>query len=209
MWIDFVLQAAIILSMLSMFLFAHSIPQNLFAKLRLFRRRSEIEAKRHFVAGAQLLSTAASAADARRVEGEADRAIALDPADAASHILKALALELQGFRTSALASMDVALSPLAAKTLTAAERADALLKRAELRSQTGGGDGDGGAVEDLLESVRLKGDNAKAYDLLGRCYEKKGSVAAARNAFRDAIRVRPDYVPALDALTRLEKTNSL
>ncbi|GFP88164.1 hypothetical protein PHJA_000960100 [Phtheirospermum japonicum] len=83
--------------------------------------------------------------------------MSLDPNDATSHILKALVLELQGFRTSALDSLDVALSPMDAKSLSGDERGDALYKRAELRVAVGGG----GAVEDLVESVRLKGDNER------------------------------------------------
>lgn len=198
MWRDLFLQGAIFVITVLMFLFSQNIPQKLLSKLRLHRRRSHLEAKRHFVLGAQLLSESPSAAEA-----EADRAIALDPTDAASHILKALALDLQGFRTSALASLDAALSPLAARTLTDCERADALFKRAELRAVGG----EEGAVEDLVESVRLKGFNAEAYSLLGRCYQKKGLLAPARDAFQNALRVLPDYASARDALARLDQTN--
>lgn len=202
MWSDLLLQAAIFLVMLFMFLLTQNVPQNLFSKLRLFSRRSHLQAKRHFVLGAQLLSQATSSSDrslAQRAEAEADRAISLDPTDAASHILKALALELQGFKTSALDSLDAALSPLAVKSLSDGERGEALFKRAELRLAAGCG----GAVEDLVESVRLKGDNAKAYGLLGQCYEKKGLNEEARKAFEDALRVQPNYDSARDALVRL------
>ncbi|KAI3460074.1 hypothetical protein Pfo_016737 [Paulownia fortunei] len=202
MWTDLLLQAAIILLTLFMFLFIHDIPQKLFSKLRLLRRRSHLQAKRHFVLGAQLLSQARSSSDrslAERAESEADRAISLDPKDAAFHILKALALELQGFKTSALDSLDAALSPLAVKSLSDGERGEALFKRAELRVAMGGG----GAVEDLVESVRLKGDNEKAYGLLGDCYEKKGLKEEARKAYENAIRVQPNYDSARDALARL------
>ncbi|XP_011074276.1 uncharacterized protein LOC105159041 [Sesamum indicum] len=203
MWSDLLLQAAIILIAVFMFLFIHSIPQKLFSKLRLLSRRSNFEAKRHFVLGAQLLSQARSSSDrslAHRAEAEADRAISIDPKDAAYHILKALALELQGFKTSALDSLDIALSPLAAKSLSDGERAEALFKRAELRLAVIDG---GGAVEDLVESVKLKGDNARAYGLLGECYEKKGLKEEARKAYGDALRVQPEYDSARDALARL------
>lgn len=207
MWGDLILQAAIFVVALFWFLLTQNIPQSLFSKLRLFSRRSHLQAKRHFVLGAQLLSQAASSSDpslASRAEAEADRAISLDPADAASHILKALALEIQGFRTSALDSLDAALSPLAVKSLSGGEKADALFKRAELRVAVGGG----GAVEDLMESVRLKADNAKAYWLLGECLEKNGLNEEARKALQDALRVRPDYEPARVALARLVPSSS-
>ncbi|KAL3634042.1 hypothetical protein CASFOL_021096 [Castilleja foliolosa] len=207
MWIDLLLQASIILIFLSMFLFIHNIPQTLLSKLRLLvmSRRSDVRAKRHFVLGAQLLSQSRSTPDNRtfaaRAVAEAELAISLDPNDAASHILKALALELQGFRTSALDSLDAALSPMAVKSLSSAERGEALYKRAELRVAVGGG---GGAVEDLVESVRLGGDNAKAYGLLGECYEKNGLRLEAQKAYEDALRVQPNYKLAQDALARLE-----
>lgn len=202
MWGDLLLQAAIILLVIFMFLFIHGIPQKLFTKLRLLTRRSGLQAKRHFVLGAQLLSQARSSSDrslAERAAAEADKAISLDPRDAASYILKALALELQGFRTSALQSLDAALSPLAVKSLSDGERGDALFKRAELRVAAGVG----GAVEDLVESVRLKGDSVKAYGLLGECYEKKGLKDEARKAYENALGIQPNYEPARDGLARL------
>ncbi|KAL9143968.1 hypothetical protein ABFS82_14G268700 [Erythranthe guttata] len=206
MLFDILLQVAIFLVLLFMFLFVHEVPQKLISKLRLLTRRSNLQARRHFVIGAQLLSQARSSSSdfrslAERAAAEADKAIALDPKEAASHILKALALELLGFKTSALDSLDAALSPLAAKSLSDEERGNALFKRAELRAAVDGGGG--AAVEDLVESVRLKGDNAKAYGLLGECYEKKGLIDEAQKAYENALRVQPDYVLARDSLTRL------
>ncbi|KAL7127680.1 hypothetical protein ABFS83_14G268300 [Erythranthe nasuta] len=206
MLFDILLQVAIFLVLLFMFLFVHEVPQKLISKLRLLTRRSNLQARRHFVIGAQLLSQARSSSSdfrslAERAAAEADKAIALDPKEAASHILKALALELLGFKTSALDSLDAALSPLAAKSLSDEERGDALFKRAELRVAVDGGGG--AAVEDLVESVRLKGDNAKAYGLLGECYEKKGLIDEAQKAYENALRLQPDYVSARDSLTRL------
>ncbi|MCE5166573.1 hypothetical protein HAX54_022039 [Datura stramonium] len=212
MWRDLLLQAALILVTIFMFLFMYNVPQKFFSKLRL-RNRDDMQAKRHFVQGAQLLSQAKSAAAkdrlaaaslAKSAEAQADSAIALDPKDAAAHILKALALDLQGFKTSALDSIDIALSPLAVKSLSEPERADALFKRAELRlaaSRRGQVDS---VIEDLSESVRLKGDNVKAFCLLGDCYEKKGLKDEAQKAYQEAQKVQPNFAPAREALDRLK-----
>lgn len=211
MWRDLLLQAILILVTIFMFLFMYNVPQKYFSKLRL-RNRADMQSKRHFVQGAQLLSQAklAAAKDrsdatslAKSAEAQADLAIALDPKDAAAHILKALALDLQGFKTSALDSIDVALSPLAVKSLSEPERADALFKRAQLRlaaSQRGQVDS---VIDDLTRSVRLKGDNVKAFCLLGECYEKKGLKEEAQKAYQEAQKVQPNYAPAREALERL------
>lgn len=191
-----------------MFLFMYNVPQKYFSKLRL-RNRADMQSKRHFVQGAQLLSQAKSAAAkdrskstslAKSAEAQADLAIALDPKDAAAHILKALVLDLQGFKTSALDSIDVALSPLAVKSLSEPEIADALFKRAQLRLAAKQVDS---VIEDLSQSVRLKGDNVKAFCLLGDCYEKKGLKEEARKAYQEAQKVQPNFAPAREALDRL------
>ncbi|CAK9163630.1 unnamed protein product [Ilex paraguariensis] len=209
MWKDIILQAAVFLLIIVVFLLIHNIPQKLISKIR-YRDRPVHQAKRHFVNGAQLLAQARSSKDrsavdslAKSAESEADKAIAIDPTDAASHILKALALELQGFKTSALDSIDISLSPLAVKSLEENERGDALLKRAELRLAVSRRGQIDSVVQDLVESVRLKNDNAKAYFLLGECYEKKSMREEARTAYEDAIRVEPKYKVAREALDRL------
>lgn len=210
MWSDLILQACIILVVILMFLIINDVPQKLFTKLRLFSSRANLQAKRHFVRGAQLLSQARSSKDrsrssslAKEAESEAEKAIHLDPKDAAAHILKALALELQGFKTSAIDSIDVALSPLAVKSLSELERGDALHKRAELKLSVNRHGRVDSVVQDLVESVRLNNDNAKAFGLLAECYEKKGLKEEAKKAYEDALKVQPSYNVAQEALDRL------
>ncbi|KAL7589693.1 uncharacterized protein LOC111913222 [Lactuca sativa] len=209
MIIDIVMQVALILITLFMFLWMQKIPQNLFTKFR-YRNRSSYSAKRHFIIGAQLLAKSRSTKDrssavklAKTAAEEADKSIALDPKDAASHILKALALDVQGFGTSALEALDVALSPLTSKSLSSEERGDALLKRAEIKikgSKRGLVDS---AIDDLQQSVKLKGDKATAFRLLGECYEKKEMKEEAVEAYEGALKVDPKCTPAQDALNRL------
>ncbi|CAN4122400.1 unnamed protein product [Withania somnifera] len=210
MYRDLLLQATLILITIFMFLWMYNIPQKYLNNLRL-GNRANIQSKRHFVQGAQFLSQAKSSKDrsqaislAKSAESQADLAISLDPKDAAAHILKALALDLQGFKTSALDSIDVALSPIAVKSLTDTERADALFKRAQLKlgvSRRGRVDS---VIEDLKESLRLKGDNVKAFCLLGDCYEKMGLKEEAQKTYQEAQQIQPNYAPAQEALDRLK-----
>ncbi|GAB4856026.1 hypothetical protein Ancab_024665 [Ancistrocladus abbreviatus] len=185
MWFDIFLQVVMMLAGAFMFLWMHDIPRKFLNELHYRWNRSKHEAKRHFVKGAQLLAQAKSSNDltlAKSAEAEAGAAIDLNPSDAAAHILKALALDFQGFKTSALASIEVALSPLAVKSLSDEERGDALFKRAELRMQVnriGNSKGVESATaavaeEDLTEAVKLRPANAKAWYLLGECREAKG-----------------------------------
>lgn len=208
MVIDILLQIGIILVMAFMFLAMHDIPQRFFAKLRL-RFRADVESKRHFVRGAQLLARARSAPSrssatslAEEVVVEADKAIALDPKDAAAHILKALALDIQGFKTSALESLDTALSPLVAKSLSNEERGDALFKRAELKMSTNRRALVDSALADLTESVAMS-RNANAYCWLGKCYEIKKLKVEAKKAYEEALNIEPRLSNAREALERL------
>nr|XP_043615779.1 uncharacterized protein LOC122587677 [Erigeron canadensis] len=183
----------------------------MFTKYR-YRNRPSYDAKRHFILGAQLLSKSRSTKDrtsslklAKSASEEADKSISLDPRDAASHILKALALDAQGFSTSAVEALDVALSTLTAKSLSSSERGDALFKRAEIKMKVKGnkrGKVDS-VVADLVESVKLKGDNAGAYRLLGECYEKKEMREEAVEAYERAVRIDHECGAARDALNRL------
>lgn len=194
-----------------MFLAMHDIPKKLFSKLRL-RSRADIQAKRHFVLGAQLLSQARSSTSrssavslAKQAEAQADKAISLDPLDAAAHILKALSLDILGFKSSALDSLDAALSPRVAKSLSEKEKGDALFKRAELKlaiSRRGRVDP---AIEDLTQAVKLSKDNVKAFCLLGECYEAKKMKEEAINAYQEALQIEPESTVARAALDRLSK----
>lgn len=210
MWTDILLQAVLILVTVFMFLAMHDIPQKFLNKLR-FRNRADIQAKRHFVVGAQLLAQAKSSKTSRssavslakQAIAEADKAISLDPKDAASYILKALALDLQGFKTSALDSLDVALSNPAVKSLTDREKGDALFKRAEVKvamSRRGRVDS---AIEDLKEAVRLGCDGVRLFCLLGECYEVKKMRDEAKMAYEAALKVEPSSTVAEAALARL------
>ncbi|KAK7321274.1 hypothetical protein VNO77_31757 [Canavalia gladiata] len=202
---DIFLQVVLVLVMVFSYLFMHDVPRKVWGKLRL-RNRADIQAKRYFVEGAQLLGRARSSKSrvlAKEAQAQAQRAISLDPRDAAPYLLKALALDFQGLRSAALDSLDEALSPLAAKSLTDLERGDALLKRAELRlgtSQRGRVDS---ALADLVESVKLSPNNAKAFCLLGECYERKKMNDDAVEAYQQALRLEPQLRVAQQALHKL------
>lgn len=206
---DILLQVGLMLVMVYLFLAMHGIPNKLLSKLR-NRNRADVQAKRHFVIGAQLLARARGSKTrstaislAKEAEAEADKAIAFDPKDAAAHILKSLALDLQGFKTSALDSLDVALSPLCAKSLSDLERGDSLFKRAELKVAMARGGKVDSAVADLTEALTLSPENANAFRLLGECYETKKMGEEAKKAYEDALRVDPKLTVAREALDRL------
>ncbi|MED6224993.1 hypothetical protein PIB30_089467 [Stylosanthes scabra] len=213
---DILLQVVMILFFLVTYLYMHGLPQKLVAWLRLPRGRS-VRAKRHFVRGAQLLVQArtskrngSSSFDSLANEAltEADQSIALNPRDAASYLLKAMILDLQGFRTSALDAIDAALSPLAAKSLAKEERGDALVKRAELKmavSERGGGRVDS-VVADLTESVKLNPKNARGWCLLGECYEENEMEEEAKKAYEEALELEPKLIVAEEALKRLSSS---
>lgn len=201
-----VVQLAIVILTLSVFYLLHTFPSRTLTKLRT-KSRSSAQANRHFVAGAHLLSRArstrnrtASLSLANDAVSEADNALIIDPKDAAAHILKALSLDLLGRRPAALKSLDVALSQ---RGLSDGERADALVKRAELHMAVNKRRRVDAAIEDVEEAVRLGAGNSRAYCLLGECYEFKGMKEIAREAFENAIRVEPGSVPARQGLDRV------
>ncbi|XP_057961926.1 uncharacterized protein LOC131153556 [Malania oleifera] len=206
---DILMQAAILLLTLGMLFALYSLPRKALSKLRT-RGRSSLQANRHFLNGAQLLARARSArsrsaslAIAKDAVGEADKALSLEPRDAAAHILKALALDLLDRKPAALRSLDAALSPPAVRSLSDRERGDALFKRAELQVEMNRGRRRAeAALSDLTEAVRLSPDNAKAWCILGRCRELMGSRDEARKAFEEAVRIEPGSVAAREGLNR-------
>ncbi|KAH7567646.1 hypothetical protein JRO89_XS07G0112900 [Xanthoceras sorbifolium] len=209
MWTDLLLQAGLILLTVFMFLAMHNIPQKLLNKWR-YRNRADLQAKRHFVIGAQFLAQArssksrsSSASLAKQAEAEADKAISLNSKDAAAHILKAMALDLQGFKTSALDSLDLALSRPAVKSLSETEKGDALFKRAELKMSMSRRGRVDSAVEDLSEAVKMSPENAKAFCLLGECYEVKKMREEAKMAFQAALKVDSNSAAVRAALDRI------
>ncbi|RZC45616.1 hypothetical protein C5167_038556 [Papaver somniferum] len=140
---------------------------------------------------------------AKEAINEAYKALSLDPKDAAAHILKALVLDLQGHKTSALKSLDSALSLPAVKSLSDRERGDALFKRAELHIDINRRRRVDSAIADLIESVKLSSENSKAYCILGECYEQKEMVDEARVAYESAKKIEPSSVLAREGLERL------
>ncbi|KHN08280.1 hypothetical protein glysoja_017758 [Glycine soja] len=194
---DVALQVVFISLTIFSFLWMHGLPQNLYAKLRHRPPNSRaVQAKRHFVQGAQLLAQArrsksASAATslAKQALAEAEKALALDPKDAASHL-------------HALDALDAALSPLAAGSLAEEERGDALLKRAELKIAMSERRVDS-VLADLTESVKLSPRNAKAWCMLGECYEGNKMGEEAKKAYKEALELEPQSNVAQEALSRL------
>jgi len=97
----------------------------------------------------------------------------------------------------------VALSPLCAKSLSDPERGDSLFKRAELKVAMARRGQVDSAVADLTLALTLSPDNAKAFCLLGECYEAKKMGEEAKKAYEDALRVDPKLTAAREALDRL------
>lgn len=219
MWWDLSLQALMFFASALMYLWMNDTPRKLIAKYYSYRDRSKHQARRHFVIAADLLSKARShprssprsLSFAAASAAEADAAVRLDPSDAAHHIVRALALDLQGFKPSALDSINVALSPLAAGSLSAEEKADAVVKRAELRmevSRLASGDSVDESVwsvaeGELREAVAMRPESGRAWCLLGECCEGLGRRESAKEAFEEAMRVDPDSVVARQGLERL------
>lgn len=177
------------------------------------RGRKKAEARQHFVKGAQLLARSRSSAAgkpsevrslAKEANAEADKAIMLDPNDAACHVLKSLALEQQGLLPAALGSMNLALSPTIAKSLTPSEMSDALMKRGGLLFSTSKGRRNlDAAIADLQKSVEITPDNPKVLCMLALCQEKNRLYAEAEKSYERALALDPESDEARAGLKRL------
>ncbi|KAG9129139.1 hypothetical protein Leryth_006426 [Lithospermum erythrorhizon] len=209
---DVFLQLGILMFTLLIFYSLFSLPRKALSN---FRRTttSATQSHRHFIHAAQLLSKAKSTKSSslnllKSSLSEVDKAILINPKDPSSHILKALALEMMGHSTAALRSLDVALSVPVVKRLSGVEKADALIKRAELLVGLGKRRRVEAAVVDLVEAVGLSeegsGSRAKGFCLLGQCYLIKGLKGEAKKAFEEALLIQPALVPAREGLKKVE-----
>lgn len=209
---DSFIQALLILIAVVSVFFLQSLPKRFISRYRRHRHQTSAatQSRRHFIAGAQSLARAR----ARRPPSQtliksalssADLAASLDPRDAAPHILKALALDLQGHKVPALRSLDVALAPPRSKTLGDKEKADALIKRAELHLGVNRRRRVDLAVADLVEAARIGERSGRGLGLLGECYEQKGMVEEAVRAYEEALEVDGALDSAREGLERLRK----
>ncbi|XP_039158116.1 uncharacterized protein LOC104420296 [Eucalyptus grandis] len=212
---DLLLQFAILVSSLAMLVFAVrrlSAPPS--PKLRTKTRSAAAEPSRHSLRASALLARARSSPThhahraqaptlARAALAEAEAAISQAPKDAAPHVLKALALDTLGRRSSALRWLDAALSAPRARSLSGSERAEALARRAELKLGMGRRRRAESAVEDAREAVRVGPGEAAAWRVLGECCEREGLAAEAAAAFEEALRIEPGCDPARRGLDRL------
>ncbi|KAJ6822924.1 uncharacterized protein M6B38_385780 [Iris pallida] len=224
---EILVQGGLFVLALIVLLSLQSLPKRCLSHIR--RRSSSSphsQSQRHFFAGAQLLARATSAKPSssssksasllKSAIAESDAAIALDPRDAAPHILRALALRHLGRPLPALKSLDTALSSPQSKTLNPKERADALVKRAELHLQINRRRRADMALADLLEASRLRGSgkdsdrdkDGKVECLVGECYEAKGMRQEAKKAYRRALEADGSLEAATEGLRRLMDSSS-
>ncbi|CAF1716903.1 uncharacterized protein BNAC09G07010D [Brassica napus] len=176
------IQGAIMLLAFAMFWALKYLSQQGLTKFR-SKHRATLQTQRQLIQASRLLARARATTKksqsqslAKTALTEADDVIAISPDDAAGHIVRALALDLLGHHTAALKSFDTALTYPRLKSLSVGERADALVKRAEMKVAVNRRRRNDSAIEDLEEAVRLAAgtDTARIFRLLGECYEYKG-----------------------------------
>ncbi|KAK7386720.1 hypothetical protein VNO78_27055 [Psophocarpus tetragonolobus] len=208
------LQLGILILTLSLFFIMHNIrSQTTHHRTRTRHGKNrQPEPNRHITQASRHLSRARSASHraqhAKNALGETDRALSVWPKDPRAHILRARALQIMGHHAAGIKSLDAALASPAAKSLSAAERAGALVLRAELKVAVNRRRRVDSAIEDLVEAAGVSGgegcdSESEALSLLGKCYEWKGMNEEAKDAFGKVLEVKPDSEKARSRLNRL------
>jgi len=206
-------QLGILILTLSLFFIMHTIrTQTAQARTRdpARNKNRQSEPNRHLTQASRHLARARStshrALHAKSALTETDKALSIWPRDPWAHILRAQSLDLMGHRTAAIKSLDTALSSPAARSLSAVERADALVRRAEMKVGVNRRRRVESAMEDLVAAVELdgrKGDEWEVMCLLGKCYEWKGMKEEAKDTFQKVLQLHPRSEEARNGLHRL------
>ncbi|RDX91884.1 hypothetical protein CR513_26059, partial [Mucuna pruriens] len=198
------LQLGILILTLSLFFVMHNIrSQTTQLRNRNRNKNQQHEPNRHLAQASRHLARARSishrAQHAKSALVEIDQALSIWPRDPRAHILRAQALQFMNHRAAAIKSFDAALSLPAAKSLSTAERANALVRRAEMKVAVNRRRRVDSAIEDLVDAVGIsggQGSELEALCLLGKCYEWKGMKDEAKDAFQKVLEVEPDSVEA-------------
>lgn len=203
------LQLGILILTLSMVVIMYNLRNQTTHTRTRTRTRQPNETTRHLAQSSRHLAraTRSTSQHARAALFEADTALSISPREPSAHIHRARALHLLGHPAAALRSLDSALSSPAARSLSAAERAEALVERAELKVEMNRRRRVESAVKDLVEAVGLMSGGeeveSEALCLLGQCYEWKGMKEEAKEAFLKVLDVEPDSLEARNGLDRL------
>ncbi|XVE86874.1 hypothetical protein DITRI_Ditri18aG0070700 [Diplodiscus trichospermus] len=215
MAMEIFLQVAILLLTLAILFAIRYVPKQTGTKHRTDRRVTT-QTQRHLTRATHLLSRAKSNPHkdqsetlAKTAMTEIEKALSLSPKDPTPYILKSLAHNLLGHKGPALRSLDLALASARVKSLSARERTEAMVRRAELKLAVNKRRRVDSAVTDLEEVVRMSDREGavttKAFCLLGECYEFKGMREEARKAFEEALKVEPESSIARQGSERLRR----
>ncbi|KFK28222.1 hypothetical protein AALP_AA8G488400 [Arabis alpina] len=195
---DIIIKGAMVVLTLLMVLAVKKIAQKRLTKYRT-KHRATLQTQRQLIQATRLIARARATPKKSQSQSlaksallEADDVIAISPDDAAGHIVRALALDLLGHQTAALKAFDTALTYPRLKSLEVGERADALVKRAEMKLAVNRRRRIDSAIEDLEEAARLAAgtDTARIFRLLGECYEFKGLEEKAQWAFNEGVKAQ-------------------